>query len=106
MTKGTGAKVRIEVDEGLSKSFAISPTKGFEYHVHVSKVGPGNNCMATGGHLDPTNVGAIKCNPATPAKCQEGDLSGRKAVIGRSYDISMIQVVTKLLNIKPNLHFS
>ncbi|KAF9197910.1 hypothetical protein BGZ59_005036, partial [Podila verticillata] len=77
MSKGTGANVSIEVQEGLSKSFALSLTKGFEYHVHVSPVGPNNNCTATGGHLDPANVGTTKCISATPTKCQEGDLSGK-----------------------------
>ncbi|KAI9234819.1 MAG: superoxide dismutase [Podila humilis] len=77
VTKGTGANVSIEVQEGLSKSFALSLTKGFEYHVHVSPVGPNNNCTATGGHLDPANVGTTKCISATPTKCQEGDLSGK-----------------------------
>ncbi|KAG0295695.1 hypothetical protein BGZ96_011162 [Linnemannia gamsii] len=72
-----GAKVKVEVKSGLTKKFAVSPTGGFEYHIHVKPVGPGNDCMATGGHLDPTNVGAAKCNPAKPEQCQEGDLSGK-----------------------------
>ncbi|KAG9069878.1 hypothetical protein KI688_009203 [Linnemannia hyalina] len=72
-----GAQVWIEVKSGLSKKFAISPTGGFEYHIHVNPVGPNNDCMATGGHLDPTNVGAAKCLAAKPDKCQEGDLSGK-----------------------------
>ncbi|KAF9428534.1 hypothetical protein BGZ94_002019 [Podila epigama] len=77
VTKGTGAEVHIDVTSGLSKSFVTPPAKGFEYHIHVNPVGPNNDCMATGGHLDPTNVGAAKCNPTTPEKCQEGDLSGK-----------------------------
>ncbi|KAG0338921.1 hypothetical protein BG000_003143 [Podila horticola] len=77
VTKGTGAQVNINVTEGLNKTFALSPTKGFEYHVHVNPVGPGNDCAATGGHLDPSNVGAAKCIPTKPEKCQEGDLSGK-----------------------------
>ncbi|KAG0279926.1 hypothetical protein BGZ95_011829 [Linnemannia exigua] len=70
-----GAQVWIEVKSGLSKKYAISPTGGFEYHIHVKRVGPNNDCMATGGHLDPTNIGAAKCMPAKPDRCQEGDLS-------------------------------
>ncbi|KAF9107762.1 hypothetical protein BGX29_005049 [Mortierella sp. GBA35] len=73
----TGAQVWIEVKAGLTKKFAVSPTGGFEYHIHVNPVGPNNDCMATGGHLDPTNVGAAKCLPAKSDKCQEGDLSGK-----------------------------
>ncbi|KAG0348182.1 hypothetical protein BG004_005838, partial [Podila humilis] len=73
----TGAEVNIDVTKGLSKSTVLSPSKGFDYHVHVNRVGPNNDCMATGGHLDPTNVGAAKCNPSIPEKCQEGDLSGK-----------------------------
>ncbi|KAF9912389.1 hypothetical protein EC991_011081 [Linnemannia zychae] len=72
-----GAQVWIEVKSGLTKKFAVSPTGGFEYHIHVNQVGPGNDCMATGGHLDPTNVGAAKCLAVKPDKCQEGDLSGK-----------------------------
>ncbi|KAF8933576.1 hypothetical protein BGZ58_006259, partial [Dissophora ornata] len=52
--------------------------EGFEYHIHVKPVGPDNDCIATGGHLDPESIGATaKCNPAKPEKCQEGDLSGK-----------------------------
>ncbi|KAG0030710.1 hypothetical protein BGZ82_007319 [Podila clonocystis] len=76
VTKGTGAQVDIEVTAGLSKGFALSPSKGFEYHVHVNPV-RNNDCMTAGGHLDPANVGAVKCVPAKPEKCQEGDLSGK-----------------------------
>ncbi|GJJ68358.1 hypothetical protein EMPS_00704 [Entomortierella parvispora] len=55
-----------------------APEAGFEYHIHVNPVGPNNDCGATGGHLDPTNVGmATTCDPDTPEKCQEGDLSGK-----------------------------
>ncbi|KAG0213488.1 hypothetical protein BGX28_004343 [Mortierella sp. GBA30] len=74
----TGANVTVNVLSGLTKKFAILPAVGFEYHVHVQPVGPNNDCMATGGHLDPDNIGtAVKCNPSTPEKCQEGDLSGK-----------------------------
>ncbi|KAF9538770.1 hypothetical protein EC957_006223 [Mortierella hygrophila] len=72
-----GAQVWIEVKSGLTKKSAVSPTGGFEYHIHVKPVGPNNDCMATGGHLDPTNVGAAKCLAVKPDKCQEGDLSGK-----------------------------
>ncbi|KAG0357745.1 hypothetical protein BG005_003146 [Podila minutissima] len=77
VTKGTGAVVDIDVTAGLSKKVALSLSKGFEYHVHVNPVGPNNDCMATGGHLDPMNVGATKCDPTKPESCQEGDLSGK-----------------------------
>ncbi|KAF9358871.1 hypothetical protein BGX26_000735 [Mortierella sp. AD094] len=73
----TGATVTINIESGLTKKFSILPTVGFEYHIHVKPVGLGGDCMATGGHLDPTNVGMTKCDPAAPEKCQEGDLSGK-----------------------------
>lgn len=76
LSNNGGAQVWIEVKSGLSKKFAVSPTGGFEYHIHVKPVGSNNDCMATGGHLDPANVGAAKCMAAKPDKCQEGDLSG------------------------------
>ncbi|KAF9438589.1 hypothetical protein BGZ76_006641 [Entomortierella beljakovae] len=84
VSSGPGAQVTVEVQKGLSKAFAVSPTGGFEYHIHAKPVGPNNDCMATGGHLDPTNVGAAKCNPAKAAKCQEGDLSGKHGEIKAS----------------------
>ncbi|KAF9586386.1 hypothetical protein BGW38_005817 [Lunasporangiospora selenospora] len=78
MKDGQGAYVAIKVMSGLTTKFAKSPTGGFEYHIHERPVGPNNNCSATGDHLDPTKVGvAIKCNPAKPESCQEGDLSGK-----------------------------
>ncbi|KAF9288955.1 hypothetical protein BGZ68_010280 [Mortierella alpina] len=72
-----GAEVVIEVTEGLSKRFVLSPTGGYEYHIHENPVGPDDDCMATGGHLDPFKVGSVKCNASRPEKCQEGDLSGK-----------------------------
>ncbi|KAF9284533.1 hypothetical protein BGZ68_004633 [Mortierella alpina] len=73
---GKGADVAINIVNGLSTTAAALPAVGFEYHIHVNPV-TNNDCMTTGGHLDPTNVGAAKCNPAAPEKCQEGDLSGK-----------------------------
>ncbi|KAI8599293.1 superoxide dismutase [Dissophora ornata] len=72
-----GAQVTVCIKSGLTKQFAVLPAVGFEYHIHVNQVGPGGDCMATGGHLDPANIGMATCNPATPDKCQEGDLSGK-----------------------------
>jgi len=71
-----GANVAINIVSGLSTKVAAIPAVGFEYHIHVNPV-TNNDCMTTGGHLDPTNVGAAKCDPAAPEKCQEGDLSGK-----------------------------
>ncbi|KAF9434554.1 hypothetical protein BGZ76_007814 [Entomortierella beljakovae] len=71
-----GATVTINIASGLTKKFSILPT-GFEYHIHVKPVGQGDDCMATGGHLDPTNIGSAKCIPEKPEMCQEGDLSGK-----------------------------
>jgi len=80
LQSGPGAQVDIDVKSGLTPQVAVFPAAGYEYHVHVNPVGPGHDCMATGGHLDPANVGAsIKCTTNTPAeKCQEGDLSGKQ----------------------------
>ncbi|KAG0055467.1 hypothetical protein BGZ83_008472 [Gryganskiella cystojenkinii] len=75
LPSGPGAKVEIEVTQGLST--AVLPSVGFEYHIHENPVGPNNNCAATGSHLDPAKIGAAKCNPNTPIRCQEGDLSGK-----------------------------
>ncbi|KAF9386800.1 hypothetical protein CPB97_003337 [Podila verticillata] len=69
-----GARVEIV---GAIKAQAVKPNVGFEYHIHEKPVGPNNDCMATGGHLDPAKFGEGHCNPATPDKCQEGDLSGK-----------------------------
>ncbi|KAF9190310.1 hypothetical protein BGZ51_008734 [Haplosporangium sp. Z 767] len=74
---GKGAQVLIEVQSGLTKQFAKSPSGGFAYHIHEHPVGPDNDCMATGEHLDPANVGSVNCNSAKPESCQEGDLSGK-----------------------------
>ncbi|KAF9428538.1 hypothetical protein BGZ94_002023 [Podila epigama] len=69
-----GARVDIS---GLITAKPVHPESGFEYHIHDNPVGPGNDCQATGGHLDPTQVGPDKCDPSKPEKCQEGDLSGK-----------------------------
>ncbi|KAF9332178.1 hypothetical protein BG006_004943 [Podila minutissima] len=69
-----GALVEIT---GVIKAQAVKPNEGFEYHIHEKPVGPNNDCMATSGHLDPLKFGNGRCNPATPDKCQEGDLSGK-----------------------------
>ncbi|KAG0300928.1 hypothetical protein BGZ97_003015 [Linnemannia gamsii] len=58
-------------------NFTFDKTAGFEYHVHVTPVGPNYGCMATGGHLDPFNVGPAPCNPKNLTSCQTGDLSGK-----------------------------
>ncbi|KAF9102892.1 hypothetical protein BGX29_004035 [Mortierella sp. GBA35] len=75
-----GANVVINIERGLTKELAISPGVGFEYHIHEKPVGPGDNCDATGGHLDPKTIGPAPCDrdlPDFPERCQEGDLSGK-----------------------------
>lgn len=54
-----------------------------EYHIHVSPVPEDGNCTATGGHLDPYNVGdPYVCPGETGAvTCQVGDLSGKHGAI-------------------------
>ncbi|KAG0014919.1 hypothetical protein BGZ82_001608 [Podila clonocystis] len=69
-----GAHVEIT---GAIKAQALKPNVGFEYHIHEKPVGHNSNYMATGGHLDPFKFGDDYCNPVTPEKCQEGDLSGK-----------------------------
>ncbi|KAI1303233.1 hypothetical protein EDD11_005428 [Mortierella claussenii] len=72
-----GMNITVNVVSGLTQGLQILPA-GFEYHVHVKPVGPNNDCMATGGHLDPANVGTTKpCDPANLTTCQTGDLSGK-----------------------------
>ncbi|KAG0271809.1 hypothetical protein BGZ95_000327 [Linnemannia exigua] len=73
-----GASVMIKIEKGLTRETALLPNVGFEYHIHVKPVGPGNNCEATGGHLDdPAHPGIVPCDSKTPDRCQEGDLSGK-----------------------------
>ncbi|KAK9686712.1 hypothetical protein K7432_015058 [Basidiobolus ranarum] len=73
-----GVQVTIDVSAGLSKGFAISSKRGFEYSINISPVEANNDCTATGGKLDPANVGAaVRCNPAKAEQCQQGDLSGK-----------------------------
>jgi hypothetical protein len=72
-----GMNITLTGIKGLSVAAAINKTAGFEYHVHVTPVGPNYGCMATGGHLDPFNVGPAPCNPKNLTSCQTGDLSGK-----------------------------
>ncbi|KAF9985150.1 hypothetical protein BGZ75_003325 [Mortierella antarctica] len=72
-----GMNITVTVNSGLNSTAQILPV-GFEYHVHVNPVGAGNNCMATGLHLDPAKVGVTKpCDPKNLTSCQTGDLSGK-----------------------------
>lgn len=60
--------------------FSNLPTSGgpFMYHLHVAPSGPSGNCTATLAHVDPFKRGEDPvCNPAEPATCQTGDLSGK-----------------------------
>jgi hypothetical protein len=72
-----GMNITVTVNSGINATAQILPV-GYEYHVHVNPVGPNNNCMATGLHLDPAKVGVVKpCEPANLTTCQTGDLSGK-----------------------------
>lgn len=63
---------------GLNTTYAIKPEVGFEYHIHVDAVPASGDCMATGLHFDPNNVGTAKpCDPTNLTTCQFGDLSGK-----------------------------
>ncbi|KAG0211196.1 hypothetical protein BGX28_008376 [Mortierella sp. GBA30] len=73
----TGMNITVTVNAGLTSTIQKLPV-GFEYHIHVNPVGPNNDCMATGLHLDPAKVGVSKpCDPANLTSCQTGDLSGK-----------------------------
>lgn len=99
-----GALVEIT---GVIKAQAIKPNEGFEYHIHEKPVGPDNDCMATGGHLDPLKFGDGHCNPATPDKCQEGDLSGNMTLFCNyeccSKDSLMSQNASYVLEIQASM---
>ncbi|KAF9963212.1 hypothetical protein BGZ70_007563, partial [Mortierella alpina] len=69
-----GANVAINVVSGLSTKIAAIPAVGFEYHIHVNPV-TNNDCMTTGGHLDPTNVGAAKCKHGNLMPTESGALA-------------------------------
>ena len=48
------------------------------YHLHVEPVPANGNCTATKAHLDQYVRGEDPaCDPALPATCQDGDLSGK-----------------------------
>ncbi|KAF9150869.1 hypothetical protein BG015_007306 [Linnemannia schmuckeri] len=72
-----GMNITLTGLKGLTLNAAINKTAGYEYHIHVTPVGPNYGCAATGGHLDPFNVGPAPCNPTNLTSCQTGDLSGK-----------------------------
>ncbi|KAK6337395.1 hypothetical protein TWF730_002796 [Orbilia blumenaviensis] len=50
----------------------------YPYHIHDFLVGEGENCTATGAHLDPYLRGEVTaCDAEAPETCQVGDLSGK-----------------------------
>jgi len=71
-----GSSQLVVVDVSLS---GLQKPEGFgdyTYHVHTHPVGTDGNCKATGGHLDPFNVGdKTPCDFRQPQLCQTGDLS-------------------------------
>lgn len=73
----TGMNITLTGLKGLTIAAAVNKTAGYEYHIHVAPVGSDYNCTATGGHLDPYNVGSAPCNPTNLTSCQTGDLSGK-----------------------------
>ncbi|KAF9354095.1 hypothetical protein BGX26_008100 [Mortierella sp. AD094] len=87
----TGVNVTVAVASGLTEAFQILPA-GFEYHVHDFPVGANNSCAATGGHLDPANVGTLKpCDPKNLTSCQVGDMSGKHGnLIAANNDTGLI----------------
>ncbi|THV88395.1 hypothetical protein D6D27_07300 [Aureobasidium pullulans] len=67
---------------GVNFQIALTglPSEGgpFLYHLHDYPVPADGNCTATGAHVDPFVRGeAPVCDPASPATCQVGDLSGK-----------------------------
>ncbi|KAF9404822.1 hypothetical protein BGZ94_003926, partial [Podila epigama] len=91
--------IKIDVDaKGLTSALQKVPA-GFAYHVHVKPVTNGD-CMSTGLHLDPKNVGTAKpCNPQDQTTCETGDLSGKYGNIQGTADgvIAPISYVDKHL---------
>ncbi|KAK6530163.1 hypothetical protein TWF694_003530 [Orbilia ellipsospora] len=50
----------------------------YPYHIHDFVVGSGENCTATGAHLDPyLRNDTVACDSTAPQTCQVGDLSGK-----------------------------
>ncbi|KAF9297019.1 hypothetical protein BGZ74_010065 [Mortierella antarctica] len=79
-----GALVEIT---GVIKAQAIKPNEGFEYHIHEKPVGPNNDCMATGGHLDHSNSAMATATPPRPtsakkAICLHGNLKSSAVPVG------------------------
>lgn len=71
----------------INLSAANNPgPKGFKWHVHISAVGGGGDCAATGAHLNPTGVSdEFVCDPAHPEKCQVGDMAGKHGSFGAKH---------------------
>ncbi|KAI8964400.1 superoxide dismutase [Daldinia sp. FL1419] len=68
-------------------SFSNLPQEGgpFIYHIHVAPVPEDGNCTSTLAHLDQFVRGEDPaCDPARPASCQQGDLSGKYGKIQSS----------------------
>ncbi|KAG0371944.1 hypothetical protein BGX24_000956 [Mortierella sp. AD032] len=72
-----GMNITVTGVKGISFASQVNKTAGYEYHVHVSPVGPNFECKATGAHLDPAAVGPDHCIPTNLTTCQTGDLSGK-----------------------------
>ncbi|KAF9580035.1 hypothetical protein BGW38_003473 [Lunasporangiospora selenospora] len=95
-----GMNITVAVQSGLNTTAQKLPS-GFDYHVHVSPVGPNNNCSSTGLHLDPAKVGVAKpCNPSDLTTCQTGDLAGKFGNLNATADgsITTFSYVDKQLN--------
>ncbi|KFZ19378.1 hypothetical protein V502_03689 [Pseudogymnoascus sp. VKM F-4520 (FW-2644)] len=71
--------------DGTTVQFDLSnlPSTGgpYAYHIHELPANSTGSCASTGGHLDPYNAGTATCDPAAPATCQVGDLSGKHGAV-------------------------
>ncbi|CAG8492461.1 13361_t:CDS:2, partial [Ambispora gerdemannii] len=73
LSKVDNTRVNVLIESGLTNKYM-----SYAYHIHERPVPPDGNCDGTLGHLSPNGVpDSFQCNPANPAACQEGDLSGK-----------------------------
>ncbi|KAF3913029.1 hypothetical protein ABW21_db0203921 [Orbilia brochopaga] len=75
----------------------------YPYHVHDFVVGPGENCTATGGHLDPYRRNDTPpCDMNAPATCQVGDLSGKHGKVPIGVDDYCTSYIDNYLSLDPS----
>ena len=70
----TDVAVHLRYKDGTSAT-----TVGHSWHVHEDALAGSTSCLDAGAHFDPTNkeVAPYVCDPADPAECYAGDMSGK-----------------------------